>query len=194
MNKEPSDTKSKPNASNNEAEGLSAKSHEAAEQVKQATLGQVETFKQSAQSMRDNAVDRVRKLGDTVRKVGEHFRVEDQTYVSEHMASMSQRINNVADYIREVEFGSLVHDARSVAARNPGLFFGGALMLGIGAGRFFKDTALLGGSSTVAKPSTAHRKPSSDVASDDDERRISERKTNKNTPNRSEPSRNRASR
>jgi hypothetical protein len=119
---------------------LSNKTHEVAEQVRQVALDRVDSMRQSTQSAKEQAAERIRKLGATVRKVGEHLRVEDQHYVAEKASDASQRLENFANYVSSAELGALVRDTSALARKSPTVFFGGAFVIGLAAGRFLKST------------------------------------------------------
>jgi hypothetical protein len=129
---------------------MADKTHEAAEQVRDAALSRVEAVRKSAESAKESAAERVRALGATVRKVGEHLRVEDQNYIADKANDMSRRLDDVASYISSAEVGTLVRDAEDVAREKPMVFFGSALLLGLAAGRFLKVTG-----ASVTSPSRA---------------------------------------
>lgn len=195
MNKQSSDTKSKSGSSSSQREddrdGLVDKSHEVAEQVKQATLERVDSVRQSAQTMRDDAAERVRKLGATVRKVGEHFRIEDQNYVAEKMTGASQHLGTLAGYIGSAEIGVIVRDARSVARKNPALFLGGMFVAGLGVGRFLKGTSLIASGAMSSGASNRNAMSSTEADRPDD---IGDNDVDVRRSRNEQASRNRASR
>jgi hypothetical protein len=138
-----------------ESSGIADKTHEAAEQVRDAALSRVESVRKTAVSAKEGAAERVRALGATVRKVGEHLRVEDQNYIADKAGDMSRRLDDVASYISSAEVGTLVRDAEDVAREKPMVFYGGALLVGLAAGRFLKVTgASLTSSSQVQSTRT----------------------------------------
>jgi hypothetical protein len=97
-------------------------------------------MRDSAQSAKDKAAERMTKLSATVRKVGEHLRVEDQNYIAEKASVASQRIDDFAGYVRGAEISTLLRDTSAIARKNPALFFGGSFLIGLAAGRFLKDS------------------------------------------------------
>lgn len=170
MNKQSPQSKSNPR-DKDDSDSLVERSHEVAETVKQAALDRVDTVRKSTQTLRDETAERVRKLGETVRKVGEHCRVEEQHYVAEQMNGASQRMGKLADYIASAELGEIVRDTRDIARTNPAAFFGGAFLVGLGVGRFFKGTSLVasGGATSVRRTSRAPAELPSDLAGADDD-------------------------
>jgi hypothetical protein len=121
-----------------ESSGVAEKTHEAAEYVRDAALSRVQSARQSAESAKESAAERVRTWGAAVRKVGEHLRVEDQHYVADKATSVGQQLDDVAEYISSAELSTLVRDGEEIAREKPLLFFGGAFVLGLAAGRFLK--------------------------------------------------------
>jgi hypothetical protein len=146
MNKETSEaTRGRDNGSDREqASALTSKSHEVAEQARQIAMDRVDSVRQSTQSAKQQAADKIRKLGATVRKVGEHMRVEDQTYIAQKAANASEQLDSFADYVHSAEISTLVRDTRALARTNPAVFFGSAAALGFVAGRFLKGVSDVG--------------------------------------------------
>jgi hypothetical protein len=140
------------NGGEREQSDLSDKTHEVAEQVRAVALDRVDSMRQSTQSAKNQAAERIRKLGATVRKVGEHLRVEDQHYVAEKASDASQRLENLANYVSSAELGALVRDTSALARKSPAVFFGGAFVIGLAAGRFLKTTGSTGSSGTAESP------------------------------------------
>ncbi|HKU40875.1 MAG TPA: hypothetical protein VJR89_22090 [Polyangiales bacterium] len=137
-----------------ESTSLSGKTHEVAEQAKQAALERVDAVRQTTQTAREQTAERVRKLGAAVRKVGEHLRVEDQHYIADRANDASQRLENFASYINDAEIATLLRDTGELARRKPSVFFGSAFVLGLAAGRFLRS-----GSSTTARPAASQSMP-----------------------------------
>jgi hypothetical protein len=118
--------------------GLSGKSHEVAEQAKQVALERVDSVRQSTQSAKEIAAERLRKLSGTVRKLGEHLRIEDQTYVADRAARTSERLESFASYLTSSDVSTLVRDTGALARSQPAAFFGSAFLIGLAAGRVLK--------------------------------------------------------
>jgi len=155
----PRDNETTSNTSEGGQANLANRSHEVADEVRQATLQRVESVRASAQSAKDDAAERVRKFGATVRKVGEHLRVEDQRYIADKASDASQRLDNFASYLSSAEFGTMLRDTGGLARRNPGWFFGGAFVVGLAAGRFLKGSAGAGGGSYEESTTGVTRRP-----------------------------------
>lgn len=139
---------------NDETSGTSAMVHQAAEQVRSATVQRAGSIRKAADETKERAADRVRKLGSAVRKIGEHMRVEEQEYIADKAMYASQRLESVADYIAAAQPAKLLHDAQGIARSKPALIVGGSFALGLLAGRFLKTPA-----NAEPSPALADRQP-----------------------------------
>jgi hypothetical protein len=138
-----------------DSDSIAAKSHEAAEEVKNAAMDRLENVFASAESVKGQAAERVRKLGSAIRKVGEHLRVEEQEKLAGYAVDASQRIESVASYIDQAQLRTVVSDTETLARKKPSVFFGGALLVGLAAGRFLKSSS--SGSSSASSASSTRR-------------------------------------
>lgn len=80
----------------------------------------------------------------------EDHRVADLTQVA------ADRLDAVAEYLRQRDFGTLAADLSQAARRRPALFYGGLFAVGLAASRFFKASAHHD-HGTAANPSTQQR-------------------------------------
>jgi hypothetical protein len=129
--------------------GVSAKTQEAADQVKHVARERVEQVRRTAETVKSQAAERVRRFGSAVRWVGESLRHEDEAFVARYADTASDRIDRLATYIDSAEPAEMINDFHDLARQKPTWFFGGALLLGLGAGRFLKSSAPA--ASSVAK-------------------------------------------
>ena len=167
MNKETSETaRGRDNGSvdREQANTLSSKSHEVAEQARQVAMERVDSVRQSTQSAKQQAADKIRKFGATIRKVGEHLRVEDQTYIAQKAANASERLDTFADYVKSAEISTLARDTRTLARTSPAVFFGSAAVLGLVAGRFLKAVSDVGVGADTEGSSRKPVRPRRDVS------------------------------
>jgi hypothetical protein len=141
---------------------VSAKTQEAAEQVKHVALERAEQLRKSAQSVKTQAAERMRKFGSAVRWVGESLRHEDEAFVARYADTASQRIEDLASYIDSVSPQDMVDDVHAYARHKPVWFFGGALLLGLGAGRFLKSSAPAGSREPLGSAHEHDREPLSE--------------------------------
>jgi hypothetical protein len=125
--------------SNQSEGGLSAKSHEAAEQFKEAVAGQVEQARERAESAKEDVARRIQRVAAQVRNAGDTLRTDDSLAASVADRA-SQSIEGLANYVSRTDAQSFIRDTEQLARRQPALFFGGAFLLGLTAGRFLKSS------------------------------------------------------
>jgi hypothetical protein len=126
-------------ASNQSEPGISAKSHEAAEQLKEAVVGQVEQARERAESAKEDVARRIQRVAAQVRNAGDTLRTDDSLAASVADRA-SQSIEGLASYVSRTDAQSFIRDTEQLARRQPALFFGGAFLLGLTAGRFLKSS------------------------------------------------------
>ena len=123
-----------------EAKPLTNRTHEATQHMRSAAQERIGAAQDATDTMKARTALRVREWGARVRKIGEHMRVEDQDYIAERAERASRQLEDVAGYVETADLGALLRDGEDLARRKPLVFFGGALLLGVAAGRVFKGT------------------------------------------------------
>jgi hypothetical protein len=119
--------------------GIAAKSHEAAEQLKNAVVDKTNQARQEADTARDHMAERFRRVASHLRGVGDNLRTDDQ--MASTLAERASRgVEGIADYIASTDLQGVVRDAERLARRQPAVFFGGAFIVGLALGRFFKNS------------------------------------------------------
>jgi hypothetical protein len=119
--------------------GSGAKSHEAAEHIEDALVDQAEQVRHRAESAKEHAVERIRRVATQLRDVGDTLRTED-TLAAGVADRASRSIDGLANYVSDADTQSFVRDTEQLARREPAIFFGGAFLLGLAAGRFLKSS------------------------------------------------------
>lgn len=123
-----------------------------AENAASVAIEKVRQVRDQAQSgleqQRVEVVERIRRVGDALRSGSESLARADP--LSQQLFdTASDRIERVAGYIETLTPGDLASDVADVSRRRPGLFFGGAFLIGLAVGRFAKSsTDKLGGERT----------------------------------------------
>lgn len=118
---------------------IAAKSHETAEQLKDAVVGQVAEARERAQSAKDHTSERIRRAANQLRSVSETLR-DDDPLLADFAERASHGVDGVARYVGSATPQSIVQDTERLARRQPALFYGGAFLLGLAAGRFLKSS------------------------------------------------------
>jgi hypothetical protein len=133
---------------------IAAKSQEAAEQWKDAVVDQANEVRDKAQSVKDHTSERIRGVATQLQTMSHTLR-DDDAFIADLAERASRGVESVAQYVSGASAQTLVRDTEQLARRQPALFFGGAFLVGVAAGRFLKSSA----------PSSAYR--SSGSAGDD---------------------------
>jgi hypothetical protein len=119
--------------------GLSGKSHAAAEQIKETLVGQADQVRSRAESAKEQAADRIRRVATQLRQVSETLE-EDDSIAASVAERASRGIEGVARYVSNTSAQSFIRDTEQLARRQPALFFGSAFLVGLAAGRFLKSS------------------------------------------------------
>jgi len=118
---------------------IAAKSHEAAEQWKEAVVGQVNETRDRVLSAREHTTERIRGVATQLRNLSDNLREEDPLIANVAQRG-SQSVEGVARYVSNATPQSIIYDTEQLARRQPALFFGAAFLLGLAAGRFVKSS------------------------------------------------------
>lgn len=122
------------------ASGFAAKSHEAAEQLKNAVIDKTTQVRHEADTARDHVAERFRRVASQLRTAGDNLRTDDQ--VASALAERASRgVEGIADYVTSTDLQGVVRDAERLARRQPAVFFGGAFIVGLALGRLLKNSA-----------------------------------------------------
>jgi hypothetical protein len=88
--------------------------------------------------------DYIGSIAQAVKRAAGEFE-GDVPQAATYIRQTADRIDNVASAVRDRDMRELVGEVKDFARRQPTLFFGGAMVLGFAALRFFKSTANDGG-------------------------------------------------
>lgn len=92
-------------------------------------------------STKDKAADGLGSIAGALRTTAEQLDQTDEGgFVNEYVETAASKVDDVADYVRHRKFGQMVSDLEGFARREPALFLGGGLVLGLVIGRFFKSS------------------------------------------------------
>jgi hypothetical protein len=119
---------------------VAAKSLEGANQVKDTVVEQANQLRDRALSAKEHTGDRIRGVATQLRGMSETFR-EDDPLIANVAERASQGVESVARYVSSATPQSVIRDTERLARRQPALFFGGAFLLGLAAGRFMRSSS-----------------------------------------------------
>ena len=94
------------------------------------------------------------QLAVAVRKGGEDMR-EQQPQIAGFADTAASQVDKAAEFVRETDFKGLIREAEGFARRQPAVFLGGALALGLLAARFLKASPETG--SGASSPGRQYR-------------------------------------
>ena len=118
--------------------------HDISDGVKHLAEDVIGQTRKSAESQvasgKERAAESLNGVASALRKTGEHLRAEDQDGFTQYFDQAAQRVDAVSGYIRTRTLPELVTDVEGFARRDPALFVGGALVLGLLGGRFLKSS------------------------------------------------------
>jgi len=99
---------------------------------------------QSAQrqvaSGKERAADTIGHLAGALRHTGEQLGTDDMPLVNDYLGRVATQAEGLADYLKKTSFGEVVGDLEKLARRQPLLFVGSALVVGLLGGRFLKSS------------------------------------------------------
>jgi len=113
----------------------------AGELVDQAT----EQAKPRLENQKERAADGLSSAAHALRQTSRHLREQEESSpIVGYTERAADRVERLADYLREREIGDLIGEVEDFARRQPVLFVGGAFTLGLLAARFLKSSGQRG--------------------------------------------------
>lgn len=94
----------------------------------------------AARGGKEAAVDRIDGLGHSIDDTARALEEKDPN-IAWFAHRAAERVQRVADYLRERDFASLRDDCSDLARRHPAAFFGGLFVAGLVVGNMLKATA-----------------------------------------------------
>lgn len=128
-----------------------------------------ETAKQTARSVfgdaKRAAVDATEQTASAIGDASASLEDSGQSDLSQATAALASKLHDFSGYLENRSINDLFDDARRLAARNPGLFIAGGVVLGVALSRFFK--ASMASSSSTRTRSQADFRSRDDAAAED---------------------------
>jgi hypothetical protein len=117
-------------------------------QVKEQVVDQAKSsFRQAREratsslaDSRRQAADQVGGLASALHSAGEHLRGEQQERIAGLADSFADQVDQVANYLRDVDLQRVARDVEDLARRQPALVFGAAFAIGLLGARFLKSS------------------------------------------------------
>jgi hypothetical protein len=118
---------------------------EAGQQVASTLADQVrEQASTRLEGQKDRATHSLENVAQAFRQTGQQLREKDQAAVADYTDKAAEQMERLVGYLQGQDIDQLVGDVENFARRQPALFIGGALALGILAARFLKSSSQQG--------------------------------------------------
>lgn len=124
---------------------LAQKTGDVVDQAKEQTGQAMEQARTSAFTMMDQqksrAADGLGSVAQALRQTGDSLRSGDQGSLSQYADRAADTVDQFSQQLRSKSVEELLDDAEDFARREPEVFLGGAVLLGLLASRFFKASS-----------------------------------------------------
>jgi hypothetical protein len=90
---------------------------------------------------KDRAAEAISHLAEALRETGGQLRAKEMPVADDYLGRAATQVEGVARYLQNKNLGQVVGDLESFARREPVLFVGGALVVGLLGARFLKSSA-----------------------------------------------------
>lgn len=120
----------------------------AVDNVRNQVKGQINTQK-------DRATTALSDVANAVLLTGNQLRDQGQDKAGDYSDRFAEQITSVSNYLKTRDVDDLVQEVNDLARRQPALFVGTALVLGVLASRFFKSSGSSANQSTALVPAPA---------------------------------------
>jgi hypothetical protein len=119
---------------------------EVADKVKEQASSQIS-------SQKDRAAEGLGNVADAIRQTGEQLRKNEQAApVAQYTDQLAQGVEMVSNYLRSRSIPDIFNEVERFARREPALFLGGALTLGLLGGRFLRSSSTSSNQSQTYNP------------------------------------------
>ena len=112
----------------------------AKEQAKRTVAQVSEQAKTTVASRLGEVAQELGSVAYAVRQTSEELGAQDQAGIARYGTRIADQIESVSSYLNERGVEDVLMDVESLARRQPALFLGGSLMLGILVGRFLRSS------------------------------------------------------
>lgn len=111
------------------------------EKVGDATGKVKEQATSQVSSQKDRAAEGLGNVAQAIRQTGDQLRQNDQVApVAQYTDQLAQGVEMVSNYLRDHSVSDILGEVERFARREPALFLGGALTLGLLGGRFLRSS------------------------------------------------------
>lgn len=122
------------NESGNDSNNAKMNAKNAAENIK-------ESAERTLNENRDKALGGAESVAHAARAAAEDLRNQNQEGLSHYVTELADTVSKFAEKLRHKNVDELVHEVTDLARKNPALFIGGTIAIGLGIARFAKASA-----------------------------------------------------
>lgn len=132
-------------ATSNLVDDAKHKLSDSADGVKHQLGDMVSSIQDQAKSTigdgKGQVASQVRGIANAFNKAGEQLGAEDQTQLAQYSGALGDQVEHVASYLEDKDVGDILGDIERFARRQPAIFLGGALVVGLVAARFLRSSS-----------------------------------------------------
>jgi ElaB/YqjD/DUF883 family membrane-anchored ribosome-binding protein len=124
---------------------IKTEAKEAAGEIKHEMQRLKEEAKQRGESLfkgqRNAAASEIGGMAEALHQTARQLTERQQSTTASYVDRAADALDRMVDTIREGDLRSMIDKTEDFARRNPGLFFGGSVLVGLMLSRFFKSSA-----------------------------------------------------
>ena len=133
---------------NSQSKDTSQEAQERAQQAKQKVEGKAQEARREAgqqaeaeaKKRKSQVVSQVNNVAHALHKASEQLRDDNQDDLAGYAEQVANRVEQVSDYLDEQGVRGITEDVENFARKQPSLFIGGAVALGLIGARFLKSS------------------------------------------------------
>jgi hypothetical protein len=114
--------------------------NEAQDKSKEVVDKAKDTAMNTMESQKSRAANNIGNVAEALRQTGKQLRNQDQQGFSRMADTAADRLEQFSDDLQNKDFNEMMDDVEDFARRDPELFLGGAVVLGLLAARFLKSS------------------------------------------------------
>lgn len=130
-------SKQKERSARSSASEATGKAREEASRLSEQAKKQ---FAGQAEQQKANASDQLDDIGEALRKTSDTLHERDKDSVANLTEGAAHQIERLSGYLRDRSVNEMLTEAKRFARRKPGMFLGGAAVLGFFGSRFFRSS------------------------------------------------------
>ena len=117
------------------------KAGEMADRAQQKTREMADQASSRADEQKQRAVSGLGGVQEALNQTSNSLREQNQDAMAGYVDMAAHQVERVSEYLSNRSVGDLMHDVERIARREPALFLGGAVLLGLVGARFFKSSS-----------------------------------------------------